>query len=69
VTAEDAAAIGRAFASARFLPADLPEFTVAGPVAFELVRPVVLGQKRPRQAAADAHETADRIRERLLAAS
>jgi hypothetical protein len=33
------------------------------------VRPVVLGQKRPRQAAADAQETADRIRERLLAAS
>ena len=38
VTAEDAAAIGRAFASARFLPADLPEFTVAGPVPLELVR-------------------------------
>jgi DNA-binding CsgD family transcriptional regulator len=29
------------------------------------VRPVVLGQKRPRQAAADAQEAAHRIRERL----
>ena len=66
LTAEDAAAIGRAFTSARFLPADLPYFTVAGPIELELVRPVVLGQKRPLQAAADAQAMADRIRERLL---
>src|SRR5207247_652538 len=55
----------RAFASARFLPSDLPEFTVAGPVALKLVRPVVLGHKRPRQAAADAQEAPHKIRERL----
>ena len=60
LTAEDAAAIGRAFASARFLPGDVPYFTVAAPIALELVRPVVLGQKHPLKAAADAQELADR---------
>jgi hypothetical protein len=43
-----------ALASARFLPGDLPHFRVATAVARELTLPVLMGEKRPEQAANDA---------------
>jgi hypothetical protein len=69
LTAEDAAAVTAAFAAARFFPADLPYLTVAARLEQELVLPVLVGAKRPLQAAADAQAVADAIRDRLRAAS
>lgn len=54
LTGEDAAAMERARASARFLPGDFPYFAVAHLLDHELVGPVAAGRKTPAQAAADA---------------
>jgi hypothetical protein len=61
LTAADARAIASAFASARFFPADMPYLRVAAPIELAMVRSVLLGSKRPLQAAADGQAMADDI--------
>lgn len=57
---DDAAALDRLRADARFLPGDVPYFALAQTLEEELVLPVLAGKKRPEQAVADARSAIDR---------
>jgi hypothetical protein len=61
LSGEDVGGMEAALASARFLPGDLPYFRVAPAVARELSLPVLMGEKRPEQAANDAQAVVDKL--------
>jgi hypothetical protein len=61
LSGEDVAGMEAALASARFLPGDTPYFRIASAVARELTLPVLMGEKRPEQAANDAQAVVDKL--------
>jgi ABC-type glycerol-3-phosphate transport system substrate-binding protein len=61
LSGEDVTGMDAALASARYLPGDMPYFRVAPTIARELMLPVLMGEKRPEQAASDAQGAVDKL--------